>query len=320
MTNFDLRMDAVSGKPICLGAGFIALDIVKCQFGEFAAAGGSCGNVMSILAWMGWRATPAGRLGDDAAGNFVRTELESESVDTSYLEQANNVATPIVIQKFVDDKVGGRSHRFSLSCPECGGWLPRYRPMTLTLAARVVEDFLVPKAYYFDRVSPACLRLAKWAREQDAVIVLEPSSIGDDRAFQKAVDLCHVLKYSHEQLGHVPDLAAAIAPNIVIETLGDKGIRVRWRGRWSHLRAFRPRRFVDAAGSGDWFSAGIIHKLARLGSAGFMDLRKLDIECALKYGSALAAVNCEFEGRTRRHARPFTKTVQQSACCSRRRR
>ena len=296
MTNLDLKIDLVKRKPICLGAGFIALDIVKCKFDDFAAVGGSCGNVLSILAWMGWRAMAIGRLGDDAAGDFVRTYLESVNVETDYFEQADRIATPIVIQKFVDTKFGDRSHRFSLSCPDCGGWLPRYRPMTLKLAARVIEDALAPKVYYFDRVSPASLRLASWAQEQGALILFEPSSIGDDRAFQKAIDLCHILKYSHERLGHVPDLAAAIAPKIVIETLGENGVRVRWRARWNHLRAFKASRFVDAAGSGDWFSAGIIHRLGHSGSDGLFDLRKPDLERALKFGSALAAVNCGFEG------------------------
>lgn len=295
MTRIDLKIDQAKGRPFCLGMGLVTLDIVQGKLGDFAVLGGSCGNVMSILAWMGWRTAPAGRLGIDAAGNFVRRKLEETGVETDHLEQALRVATPIVIQKFVDSKDGDRSHRFSLSCPDCGGWLPRYRPMTLAQAKIVMGEAPPPKAYYFDRVSPASLKLAGWAREQGAMIVFEPPSIGDERSFQQAVDLCHILKYSHERLGHVPDLATVKAPKIVVETLGADGIRVRWRARWSHVRAFRAPHFVDAAGSGDWCSAGLIHKLARDGAAKFADLRKADLDRALEFGSALAAVNCGFE-------------------------
>ncbi|MCP4408273.1 MAG: hypothetical protein GY807_11035 [Gammaproteobacteria bacterium] len=296
MNKLDLRIDSASGSPSCIGAGFIALDIVQGRRGDFAAVGGSCGNVVSILKWLGWCTAPAGRLGADAAGLFVRSEFSDEGVNTEFIELADRVATPIVIQKFVDSKSGDRSHRFSLSCPDCGGWLPRYRPMTIKSAEAVSEAATDPKAFYFDRVSPSCLRLANWAQDRGALVVFEPSSVGDDRAFQKAVDLCHVLKFSHERLGHIPDLANAVAPRIVIETLGEDGIRARWRGRWSSLNAFRAPMFVDAAGSGDWFSAGLIHKLGRSGSAGLADLRKSDLERALRFGSALAAVNCGFEG------------------------
>src|ERR1700687_6147361 len=48
------------------------------------------------------------------------------------------IQTPIVIQRFVKDKAGRQTHRFSLTCPECGNRLPRYRALTLGQADSVI--------------------------------------------------------------------------------------------------------------------------------------------------------------------------------------
>ena len=56
MTRIDLRLEKATGAPVCVGSGFVALDIVQGESGSFAATGGSCGNVMAILAWLGWSA------------------------------------------------------------------------------------------------------------------------------------------------------------------------------------------------------------------------------------------------------------------------
>lgn len=296
MTRIDLRVQKVRTVPLCIGAGFVAMDIVEAEDLTFAAAGGSCGNVMALLAWMGWNAAPVARLGDDSAGRFVRQAFSDINVSTDYLSEEKGVQTPIVIQRFVETKDGERTHRFSLTCPECGGWLPRYRAATLKHAASVIEEVRAPKAYYFDRVSPSGLRLAEWAKREGSLVVFEPSSIGDERKFQQAVDLCDVLKYSHDRLGHVPDLTKVTSPRLVIETRGEDGLRVRWRGRWSVLPAFEAPHFVDAAGSGDWCSAALIHKIGEKGAAGLDSLNKPRLDHALRFGQALAAINCGYEG------------------------
>ena len=51
----------------------------------------------------------------------------------------------------------------------------------------------------------------------------------------------------------------------------------------------------DAAGSGDWCTAGVLHKLARGGLAGFRRVNPGRLREALRYGQALAAWNCSYE-------------------------
>jgi hypothetical protein len=49
--------------------------------------------------------------------------------------------------RFVEDKAGKRVHRFSLACPECSGWLPRFRASTLQQATEVTESAIAPRAF-----------------------------------------------------------------------------------------------------------------------------------------------------------------------------
>ena len=296
MNRVDLRLRKTSKNPLCLSTGFVAMDIVEGETETFAAAGGSCGNVMALLSFMGWHTQPVARLGSDKAGSFIKEEFEKLDVDTSHIVSASGVRTPMVIQRFVQGSDGERTHRFSLTCPDCGAWLPRYRPTTIKHALEVIEKNRTPNAFYFDRVSPCALKLSEWAREMGALVVFEPSSIGDERQFQKAVNTSHILKYSHDRLGHLPDLAKVTGPKIVIETHGAVGLRVRWRSRWSALPAIKATRTVDAAGSGDWCTAGIIHVIGEGGSKAFESLNKGRLDYGLRLGQALAAINCGFEG------------------------
>ena len=59
-------------KPVCLGTGLVVLDVVMNGNPHSRSkvwAGGSCGNVLTILSYLGWNAFPITRLGNDDAGS-----------------------------------------------------------------------------------------------------------------------------------------------------------------------------------------------------------------------------------------------------------
>ena len=285
-----------SNDVSCWGVGFVAMDVIDLEGDRFAAVGGSCGNVMAILAWLGWTARPIARLGRDAAGDFIRQELRDLGVDVGWLTEEKKLRSPIVLQRFSTASDGTRTHRFSLTCPGCGRWLPRHRPVTLAQSMDLTSGGNVPSVLYFDRVSPAALRLAETARNRGALVVFEPSSADAETKFQRAVDTCHVLKYSQERLGHLPDLPYAKSPPLIVETRGEVGLRYRWQGRWSQLDAFPVKDNLDAAGSGDWCTAALIHRMGPHGAEAFARSTDSVIKAALQDGQATAAVNCGFLG------------------------
>lgn len=297
MTRIDLRLEKPKSRVLAMGSGFIALDVIEGEREEFCATGGTCGNVLTILAWLGWQSSPIGRLGKDAAGKFVVKEMAEAGVDTSFLRQDPSTPTPIVIQRNIIDKSGHRTHRFALTCPGCGNWLPRFRPIVRQDAEQAKSAApTTPSVFFFDRVSSGIIELARWARNAGAVVMFEPANYSDEKHFREAIELCHVLKFSRERLGHVKDFSNTPYPAIIIETQGEEGLRIRWREQWSQMEAFKVSRFVDAAGAGDWCSAGFLHVVSQRGAAGLLSGSKASVERAVRLGQALSAVNCGYEG------------------------
>jgi hypothetical protein len=83
--------------------------------------------------------------------------------------------------------------------------------------------------------------------------------------------------------------------------LGSQGLRFRHRlGRgvsgWKHLGAIKAPRIADTCGSGDWCTAGLIAKVGATGLVGLRQAGVKGIQAGLRYGQALAAWNCGFEG------------------------
>ena len=117
--------------------------------------------------------------------------------------------------------------------------------------------------------------MARASAAQGALIVFEPSSVGDSRLFHEARALTHILKYSHERLGHLSEGEATDGPLLEIETFGEEGLRYRSRlpssasQGWEGLKAYAVDQVKDAAGAGDWCTAGIIrYDLAILSTKG----------------------------------------------------
>lgn len=290
----DKKQDAIELRA--MGTGFVAMDVVEGIESTFASAGGSCGNVMALLSWLGWDAFPVARLGSDEPGDFVVHDLQFDGVKTDFVSQEKSVSTPVVVQRFRVDAEGHRSHRYVLACPDCGGWLPRFRSTTIRQIQPIMDSDRVPDIFFFDRVSPSALKLASWVREYGGLVLFEPSSIGDENQFQKAIDICHVLKFAEDRLGHVREIRDLSGPDLIVQTWGARGLEFRLSWDWFNLDAFDAPHFVDAAGSGDWCTALLLSELGNHSSLNPGSWTVNLIAGALRRGQAAAALNCGFEG------------------------
>jgi len=159
-----------------------------------------------------------------------------------------------------------------------------------------------PKIFFLDRVSRGAIILARASVAKGAIVVFEPSGIGEPRLFREALALAHILKYSHERMGQLDELVSTPGPLLEIETLGEEGLRYRSTlplcasNDWERLNAYAVDQVKDAAGSGDWCTAGIVYKLGQKGLRGLQQATSAQLLDALCFGQALAAWNCRFEG------------------------
>ncbi|MFZ2650396.1 MAG: PfkB family carbohydrate kinase [Burkholderiaceae bacterium] len=292
-------------RPTVFGTGLIALDLVmSAEQGVpvHAWAGGTCGNVLAILALLGWQAFPVARLNKDAASQRVRADLKKWGVQLKFASCGPTTDTPIIIQHILRSGDGAPRHRFSWSCPHCGSWLPSFKAVTTKAVEPVVEHLSGAKAFFMDRLSPAALLMAKGAADGGAVVIFEPSAKCDEGLLARAVELAHVIKYADSRHAAISGAMEPESATLVeVQTFGAEGLRYRHRlgagvSKWISLDAVQAPVLADACGSGDWCAAGLIAMSCAAGAEGLRRGGAGLVDSALRFGQKLAAWNVGFEG------------------------
>lgn len=294
----------IARRPAVVGTGLVALDVIfgldqACSPGLYA--GGTCGNVLAALAFLGWESYPVARLGNDQAGARVRNDLVTCGVRTDFVALSPQKPTPVIVQRIRVNSLGHVVHRFTTRCPGCGAFFPQYQPVPREPLAEVTAALPAPEVVFVDRLSPGAVLLAESAYDRGALIYFEPSANCDTRLFERMLTVAHVLKYSEDGVHHFARPRRPLVP-LEVETRGAAGVRYRGtmfgtRGRtWRRLAGFVVPQLRDTAGAGDWMSAGLIDFLAQAGAAGFESLPRDIVEEGLRTGQALSAWTCGFEG------------------------
>ena len=285
---------AKTDRPLIVGTGLVALDVIVDETSNRVdvRAGGTCGNVLTILSYLGWRSVPLARFQRDDAYAVLVADLRRWGVDTHHLELGTPTPTPVIVELLDTQR-----HRFLLVCPQCGVHLPSHRAITLNDVDSLPDRIRDPNVFFFDRVSPAAIALAEQTHTNGGIVVCEPSSIGDERLLRRALAVTDILKISAERVA-ARAIADASAVPLVIETLGAGGVRYSAFGSaWTSLGAFPATSLRDSAGAGDWCTAGVLYRLASLGALRrerFRDATTL--YDAISFGQALGAWTCAFVG------------------------
>lgn len=293
-------------RPICAGAGFIALDRIYRQgsnmlLGQYA--GGSCGNVMAILSFLGWKSLPVARLNDNDDAKVLLNDLVTFRVSTEYITREHHGVTPVIVQRLRNHPDGRPYHKFEWRSPVDGSRLPSYRPMPQRMAEEKGDRLPDCRVFYFDRADRASFILASKMHNKGALVFFEPSSIKDPVMIAECLSVSHIVKYSAERISKLPTSASHFRPILEIQTLGDEGLRYRLKentriSAWMTKKATATTQFKDACGSGDWCSAGILSMLCAdpADNATRLHFDCKSVSAAVAFGQALASINCEYEG------------------------
>lgn len=283
-------------NPTCMGSGLVALDIIyeKSRNSPKFLAGGSCGNVLTILSYFGWNSYPMARLGNDQEGNRIVEDMKRWNVRTDFVEQDSKIDSPRIIERVLDSKTP--QHRFYFKC-EHGNWLPQRKPFLLKSLEIIQHKFPQSNVFYFDRASPSALETAKLLKKQNTIIFFEPPRfVHDDDVFLKCLQISDIVKHCYDQSEDTEKSKINIP--LEIQTMGEKGLRYKAKfskhNAWQEMDAYPVHNLVDAAGSGDWLTAGLIHVLFQHGTKHVPSEKRL--EFALKFGQAMAALNCKYVG------------------------
>jgi len=290
----------IQNKLICSGTGLVALDVVISNDIEKPTqfyAGGSCGNVLTILSYMGWDSYPIARLSNNVASDLLVQDLNKWKVKETLLTFTEDGSTPIIIHRILKDKYGLSKHRFEFRNPEDGKYLPSYKPCLSKSVQNILEKSPEPKVFYFDRINRASIDLARAYKDKGAIIFFEPSSIKDENGFKKCLEVSDIVKFSEDRIPNYTLVFPKGQASIEIQTLGEKGLKYRRKGstKWREVQGYSIENVIDTAGAGDWCSAGIISTFFSF-SYSLETISEHQLEKALKFGQILSAINCTFEG------------------------
>lgn len=290
--------------PTAVGMGLVALDVVSKRESAGTArfyAGGTCGNVLSILAYLGWKATAVSRFGQDANARRVLHDLRRWGVNIDFARLRPSAKAPVIVEWISTDADGAGTHRFSFTCPECGSWFPGFSPVPVAAVQPILDKLAPAQVFFFDRPSRSSLTVANACRDMGACVYFEPSSVGDPRLFREALEISHIVKYASERMSDLGEMKNLPKPMIEIGTLGGAGLRFRSQctrsrtGGWRRLQGFPVKLVKDTAGCGDWLTAVLLDRMARSGFAGVKRLTLDQLTNALMAAQAAAAWNCSFE-------------------------
>lgn len=276
-----------------VGTGFTVLDRLYAD-GDFTAEalGGSCGNVLVSLAMLRRQVAPVLSLGYDEIGAQLIDEFRLAGANTRYIYQHEGRRSPVLRQEL--DTLSGQ-HSFSFICHETLEEYPRYEPIGPAEVQSSLHAFEDCTLFYADRLSPAILDAMERAHLGGAIIYFEPS-IFDGPLFDEALALTSILKYSSDRLGAELDERVAASAAIAIVTHGEDGLEVRHGHERVWSAAIPAAIVMDACGSGDMVSVGLIDWLLARPASVRHSLSIHDLMSGVVAGQRLAAENCGFAG------------------------
>jgi fructokinase len=277
--------------PSVLTCGFVALDTLVDDNVLGYMAGGTAGNVAAALAFLGWEATVAAVVGGDEAGTRLRRDLARAGVRTRYVTVRKESATPQVIHELLDE-----GHRYHFRCYDCGRRLAKSLPPPEALAATILEEQPDPDVFLFDRASRFSVALAEEYTKRGTIVFFEPATRGRPELVARAYAAATIVKCADDSPTDVGSLLRLRDDRTFIVTSGANGVRFRHGQRnIRRLQAPAAPTVIDAAGAGDWTTAGLLHALLVDDRTARMFSEK-DIEGAVGWGQAAAALNCAWRG------------------------
>ena len=248
---------------------------------EFARRpGGQMATAAAVCARLQWRARYLGTFGGDEHGRVVRAALAEEGVDLSAASVAEAATNQFAVV-LVDSRTGDRTVLWdrhpgltmdpltvSAAAVQSGRMLivDCHETAAATQAARFARAAAIPTVVDVERVRPGIHDLL---RHIDAIVAAEgfPVELTGYGAPGQALEA----------------MAREFQAPLVCVTLGEGGSLARCQGREIRTRAFSVD-CVDTTGAGDAFRGGF--------AAGCLRAPAGEIEDALAYANAVAALNC----------------------------
>lgn len=249
-----------------LGSGLVCVDVVRSDSGIKIMNGGSCANVISVMAQIGYDCSIIRKRYSDFLEPFLSNTLSSLEVKELFYGKTRS-KTPRIIEEIYKTR-----HDFYTICPHCGKKildlkLPREDDIRTLLAN--INDMDV---FYCDRASSGILMLMDWFNKKNGIVVFEPNSARNSKSLYYATAHADIIKFSRERISYA--IAEKIKINnkrakLIIYTDGAKGLSFTHRmldgkmSEWFSVPSVFQGPVIDSSGAGDWLTAGFLSELLK---------------------------------------------------------
>jgi sulfofructose kinase len=262
---------------LCLLDPYPGLDDKVDAVGSSVQGGGPVPTAMVTLAKLGAKCCYVGKVGKDTEGDFVRSQLDREGVDTRFLVSDQKVRTARA-SIWVDRSTGKRTVV-----------LDRDESNRLEKSDLKFMDRLCAKFVHLDAREPEInIMVARWARKLGAEVCLDVGSLreGAERVMPYVDHLVVSRRFACGFVG-TEDPASACRKlrqrgfKTAVVTVGEDGCFCGRDDRLFSSPGFKVK-VVDTTGAGDVFHGAFIYGL----------LKKWSLERTAEFANACAALKC----------------------------
>ena len=221
--------------------------------------GNTCGNVATILPYLGVQTFPIGHFDLSEQGLQIKNDLQRYGADIRFVENSENGGTTLLRCTHKRDKMTGE-HTTSFRATSPGSRFPKRRFIHVSGEAPAFMESLdfVPDVFFFDAAEAGLRYLAGELRKRGTLVYFEPESDADRKKFLKAIDVSDIVKFSHEKVSDL-SFIEQYHNKLFIRTLGAEGLEFNLCGQgWVRVASFPNDNVVDWEGAGDWTTSQFI--------------------------------------------------------------
>ena len=268
-------------QKTCIGGGIYNFDIIversypegfvvgkRNKFSEQTLSeeiGGTCGNVMCMLPYLGIQSYPLAHFDLSPQGLQMKDDLKRYGADVRFVQNSDRGGTTLLRCVHKLDAEGKPAMTFRATSP--GSRFPRRKhPRGHDEAPAFLESLdFVPDVFFFDTAESGYRVIAQALREKGTLVYFEPESVEPWSRFLHGIQVSDVIKFSGEKITDT-SFCDPYTDKLFVQTCGAKGLRFNLCGHgWQEIPPFPNDSVVDWEGAGDWTTAVLIRELCNNG-------------------------------------------------------